>query len=142
MKNSSSVLRNKLLAVSAGVLLSMVAAQGALAEPGKRHGGEQRFEYIFNQLSLSESERQQVQEILQTRAQERREAMRERRAAGEERPSREEWRAAREQSRQMLESQLGTVLNAEQVEELVTYLDAHRGQKRGWHGKKPSKASM
>lgn len=134
--------RNKLLATAACVLFSFGAAQGALADPGKRHGAEQRFDYIFNQLSLDDSQRQQVQEIMQTRRQERREIMRERQASGAERPSPEELRANREQSRQMLETELGTVLDAEQVDELLTYMDAHRGQKRSWHGKKRGGRSM
>lgn len=95
----------------------------------------ERFDYIFTELNLTEAQRADVMEVMTTQMTELREQHREQHASGAERPMPEARDALHSQMRIDLEDELGTVLQADQVEGLMTYLDAHqpRGAK-GMHG--------
>lgn len=119
-------------------LLATLLTAPAWAGDDDRRG--HRLDYIFNQLELTEEQRTQVQDIMKTVMEERREDMRARRQSGEGRPSREEMQALREEHRAELANRLNAVLTGEQVNELTTYLEAHRPRHhhrdhRGHHGK-------
>lgn len=108
----------------------------------------ERFDYIFTQLNLTEAQRADVVEIMTTQMTERREQHREQRASGAERPTLEARDARRAEIRTALADELGTVLQADQVEGLITYLDAHqpsdgKGMHRGGrHGHRQAPAEQ
>ena len=94
-----------------------------------------RFDYIFSQLNLTDAQRSEVVDIMTTQMAERREQHREQRDSGADRPTAEERQALRDAARTALSDELGTVLQADQVEGLITYLEAHQPQgKKGMRG--------
>lgn len=132
MKKPTIAQSRKLLAATALVTAMSIAATSAYGWSG-RQASEQRLDYIFSQLDLTEAQKEQTLAIFAERAEQQRNAMREHRNAvresGErpERPSAEERTAMREGMRIDLTDQLGTVLQAHQVEGLLEYLEAHSG---------------
>ena len=143
--------RSRKALIATGLVVALAAGStGALAWGGGNkgpHEPSQRFEYIFNQLNLTEEQSTQVIDIMQSFAESQRQAMQERRDSGAERPTQEEMDAIRAEARQQLSDQLGTVLQPTQVEELTTYLEFHskgmgsRGHHRGgFHHQAPEQA--
>jgi Spy/CpxP family protein refolding chaperone len=120
-----------------GALVSTLISASAFAKgPDENRGPKidpaERFEYIFDQLELSEDQRTSVLDIMEALREENREQMQANREAmqnAEERPSREEMDALREAKqaamRVQLTDQLNTVLSAEDATALVDYLDFH-----------------
>ncbi len=140
------MIRNLLIATA---LTASLAAIPALAHDRSHDKTAYRvnLDYIFNQLELDQVQREEVEAVLLELHREHREAMgerramvRERREAGEqvERPDREAWAARRqelhEERRAELASRLNNLMAEDQVEEFLTYLEAHRV--RGHHGGK------
>ena len=133
------VKRNTLTALALIAGLSL-GAQAALAEPSKHHS--QRWDYIFTQLDITEEQQAQVHTLFKEMATERRAEMKAQREERkryheanegqyEDRSARRDaWQTERqvrrEQARQNLSDRLGTILAPDQVEGLVTYMDAHK----------------
>lgn len=132
MKRLNMARSRKLMAATALITALAVGASSAYAWGG-RQAPEQRLDYIFTQLNLTEAQKEQTLAIFAERAEQQRSAMRERRDANREsgerpeKPSAEERDAMRAAMRIELSDQLGTVLQAHQVEGLVEYLEAHSG---------------
>ncbi|WP_111642703.1 hypothetical protein [Marinimicrobium alkaliphilum] len=118
----------KLMTIALLSAALMTSAVPALAD-SQQHPRAERFTYIFEQLELTDAEREQVREVMREVMQERREMMRAARTAGAERPSREDRQQARAEARETLTYRLGEVISAEQVDGLLTYMDAHRGER-------------
>lgn len=125
--------RKTLIATSVTLVLGL-SASGAFAWGNGHRDAGQRFDYIFSQLSLTEEQASQVQDIFRGFALEQHEAMKQRKDEGGERPSREEMEALHAQKQTQLADRLGTVLQPTQVEELMTYLNAH-APRMGHRGK-------
>ena len=149
--------------VAGGIVLVMAtsaagvfAKGGSFTGEGERKGGV-NLDYIFTELALTDDQQTEVIEIItqlkeknfEARAEARearKEAREARKEAGEtasEAPSAEERQAARDANRaahmQELTDQLNTVLSADDVEDLVTYLDAHHGSREGERGDRNGK---
>lgn len=129
--------RKLLLATAAAIVLGtagVVYAQGPMNEVRMT----ERFEYIFTELSLTEAQRTEVVDIFTNQRQQWRDQRREQREEGQQRPSVEERQAQHAEARTALADELGMVLQADQVEGLMAYLEAHqprggKGMQRG-HG--------
>lgn len=118
--------RKTLVAAVLAVALT-TGAGSALAWGGAERTTDpaERFSYIFNQLNLSDDQTDQVLDVMLSFRNDQRQAMQARRDSGVGRPSAEQFAALREQSHTALADQLGSVLNATQVEDLMTYLEFH-----------------
>lgn len=125
------MMRHRLL--TAALLSALMTTPAWAGDPGGDHRG-QRLDYIFAQLELTDEQRAQALEVMKTLMEERRTDMQARRQSGEGRPSREEIQALREQHRAELTERLNTVMTEAQVNEFITYLEAHRP--RHHHGMK------
>lgn len=123
--------------IATAVVIALASSAGAVFAHDAMNQGRivERFDYIFTQLNLTETQRTEVVEIMTTQMAELREQHREQRASDAERPTPEEREALRAAARIALTDELGTVLQADQVEGLITYLEAHlpKGGK-GMHG--------
>lgn len=121
--------RSKNALIATGLVVALAAGStGALAWGNSDRGDRdpsQRFEYIFNQLDLTEAQSTEVIEVMESFRDAQRDARQERRESGEERPSEEEREAMKEQAQQQLADELGTVLQPTQVEDLMEYLEFH-----------------
>jgi hypothetical protein len=98
-------------------------------------------DYIYTELALTEEQQADVNAVLEAFRDQTREEMRAAREelSDDERPTREEMAEIREAHRAellaSLTDELNSVLSADQVEDLVTYIDAHsQGGPRGGHG--------
>ncbi len=126
--------------IATAVVIALAGSAGAVYAQGAMNQGRmtERFDYIFTQLNLTEAQRTEVVGIMTTQMNELREQHREARDSDAERPTVEERQALRTEARTALVDELGTVLQADQVENLITYLETHqfRGGKgmRGGHG--------
>ncbi len=108
-------------------------AKGGEGEGNYRDSRGMNTDYIYAQLSLSEDQIAEVTDILDTFAEENRDAMRGAMQSlrdSEQRPSREEMDTIREQNRtahsEALLNELTQVLSAQQANEMIDYMDAHR----------------
>lgn len=125
--------------IATAVVIALAGSAGAAYAHSSMNQGRmtERFDYIFTQLSLTEAQRTEVVDIVTTQMTELREQHRAQRDSDAERPTAEERQALRAEARTALEDELGTVLQADQVEGLIAYLEAHqpRGDKgmRGGH---------
>lgn len=117
-----------LIATLASTLLSTPAWAGDRNEP-QAH----RLDYIFNELQLTDEQRTQTLDIMKSTMEQRRQDIQARRQSGDARPDRETMKARRETHRTELAERLNTVMTDEQVEDLLTYLDAHRPRPHRWH---------
>lgn len=141
----------KKLIVSGVAIAMAVGGAASFAKGGMDYDFEpnsnqsQRLEYIFNQLELTEAQQAEVNQVMAAFREQNREMMWDTMKAmrdQEDRPTKEEMQTIRDQhreaSRATLRQQLGTVLSADQVDELVEYLDAHRsmGDRGDHHGNK------
>lgn len=136
---------NKALVAGAVSLTLAVASGLVLAKDGEReqNSGE-RFEYIFNQLELTETQRTDVLDVMQSYSETSREEMKARmeefRSSSDERPSRDEMRAQMETYRAEqlvgLADQLNLVLSPEDTAELIEYLEAHMPKGMGQRGER------
>lgn len=118
--------RNTLIATTLALALTAGAGTAfAWGGPDGPRAPADRFTYIFSELNLSEETADDVLEVMDNFRDEQRQAMQARRDSGAGRPSEEEFEAIRSQARTALSDQLGTVLSADQVDELMTYLDYH-----------------
>jgi len=127
---------------------SIVASSLALASSAgfvyaddelNREWAEERFDYIFTELALTDSERAATLDILQAQMGEMREQRRAMHDAGAERPTPEQREALRTPAYATLSDQLETVLQEDQIKGLITYLSAHQPRGRmdkrmGHHG--------
>lgn len=131
----STTLRQSLIALGLVVALAGSASTVYAHDAMNQNRLIDRFDYIFTQLNLTDAQRAEVVDIMTTQMTERREQHRQQRDSGAERPTTEERLALRAAARTALTDELGTVLQADQVEGLITYLEAHqpRGGK-GMHG--------
>ncbi|WP_394170731.1 Spy/CpxP family protein refolding chaperone [Saccharospirillum alexandrii] len=131
----STTPRQALIAIGVVVALAGSASAVYAHDAMNQNRMTDRFDYIFTQLNLTDAQRAEVVDIMTTQMAERREQHREQRDSGAERPTAEERQALRDAARTALTDELGTVLQADQVEGLITYLEAHqpRGGK-GMHG--------
>ena len=131
----STTPRQSLIAI--GVVMALAGSASAVYahDAMNQNRMTDRFDYIFTQLNLTDTQRAEVLDIMTTQMAERREQHREQRDSDAERPTAEERQALRDAARTALTDELGTVLQADQVEGLITYLEAHqpRGGK-GMHG--------
>ncbi|WP_108125685.1 hypothetical protein [Saccharospirillum mangrovi] len=127
--------RNSLLATALAVALT-AGAGNALAWGGDDREADpaERFSYIFNEMNLTDEQADDVLDVMRTFRDDQRQAMQARRDSGAGRPSKEEFEALRSQARIALSDQLGTVLTADQVEDLMTYLEFHGPMMGGRHG--------
>ena len=118
--------RNTLIATALAVALT-TSATSALAWGGNERPQDpaERFSYIFNELNLSDEQAEEVLDVMRSFRDDQRQAMQARRDSGAGRPSADEFAALREQAHTALSDQLGTILSATQVEELMTYLEFH-----------------
>ncbi|MFG1495806.1 hypothetical protein ABMA57_04160 [Saccharospirillum sp. HFRX-1] len=118
--------RNTLIATALAVALT-AGASSALAWGGndRQPDPAERFGYIFNELNLSDDQAEEVLDVMRNFRDDQRQAMQARRDSGAGRPSEEEFAELRAQARTALSDQLGTVLSATQVEDLMTYLEFH-----------------
>ncbi len=123
--------------ITTAVVIALAGSAGAVYAHDAMNQSRltERFDYIFTQLNLTETQRTEVVDIMTTQMAELREQHREQRANGAERPTPEEREALRAEIRTALADELGTVLQGDQVEGLITYLEAHlpKGGK-GMHG--------
>lgn len=131
----STTPRQALIAVGVVVALAGTASAVYAHDAMSQNRMTDRFDYIFTQLNLTDAQRAEVVDIMTTQMAERREQHRAQRDSGADRPTSEERQAFRDAARTALTDELGTVLQADQVEGLITYLEAHqpRGGK-GMHG--------
>lgn len=123
----STTPRQALIAIGVVVLAgsaSAVYARDAMSQ----NRMTDRFDHIFTQLNLSDTQRTEVVDLMTTRMAERREQ----RHSAPERPSAEERQALRDTAHAALTDELGTILQADQVDGLITYLEAQ--QPRGKQG--------
>ena len=140
MKKPTIAYPRKLLAATALVTAMSIAASSAYGWGG-HPAAEHRLDYIFNQLDLTETQREQSLAIFAERAQQQRDAMKEHRqsmrSSGERptRPTTKERDARMAEMRMELADQLGLILQAHQVEGLMEYLEAHTGRtmRKGVH---------
>lgn len=139
MKSRFSTAPRKTL-IATAVVIALAGSAGAVYAHDAMNQSRltERLDYIFTQLNLTEAQRTEVVEIMTTQMAELREQHREQRANGAERPTPEEREALRAAARTALTDELGIVLQADQVESLITYLDAHqprggKGMQRGGH---------
>ncbi|PTY37546.1 hypothetical protein BGP77_13685 [Saccharospirillum sp. MSK14-1] len=132
--------RNTFIATALAVALT-ASASGAFAWGGNDRGQDpsERFNYIFTELNLTEDQAEDVLDVMRTFRDDQRQAMQARRDSGAGRPSAEEFADLRAQAHTALSDQLGTVLSATQVEELMTYLEFHGPMMGGGrhHGRGP-----
>ncbi|MHA7881386.1 MAG: hypothetical protein ACX931_16470 [Saccharospirillum sp.] len=127
--------RKLLLATAAVVVLGtagVVYAQGPMSQARMT----ERFDDIFTELNLTEAQRTEVGDIFANQMQQWRDQHRTQRDGDPQHPGLEERQAMHAQGRTALADQLGTVLQADQVEGLMTYLEAHsprsgKGMQRG-----------
>ena len=120
--------RNRNTLIATTLALALTAGAGTAFAWGGPQGPRDpadRFDYIFSELNLSEETADDVLEVMDNFRAEQRQAMQARRDSGAGRPSEEEFAAIRSQARTALSDQLGTVLSADQVDELMTYMDYH-----------------
>lgn len=119
-----------LLAATLGLFIAIGSTQ-AMANDGKRQGmrGGMSMNYIAGQLDITEEQQAQVQDIMRRIMTEQRDAMR---AEMKETPRRERTRPSAEtmaehraQINTLLADELGTVLRPEQIDGLLTYMNAH-----------------
>lgn len=123
--------------IATAVVIALAGSAGTVYAQGAMNQSRivERFDYIFTQLNLTDTQRTEVVEIITTQMAERREQHREQRASDAERPTPEEHEALRTAARTALTDELGTVLQADQVEGLITYLEAHLPKRgKGMHG--------
>lgn len=130
----SSRYANTLLAATLGLFIAVGSTQ-AFAQDGTRHGsrGGMSMNYIAGQLDITEEQQAQVGEILRRIMSEQRDAMRQSmRQSMEEtpraertRPSAEDMAERRAQMNVLIADELGTVLRPDQIEGLLTYMNAH-----------------
>lgn len=123
-----------LLAATLGLFMAIGSSQ-AMAHDGQRDGqrhgqrGGMSMSYIADQLDITEEQQAQAHEIIRRIMTEQRDAMRtemkETPRAERTRPSAEEITARRAQINTLLADELGTVLRPEQIEGLLTYMNAH-----------------
>jgi Spy/CpxP family protein refolding chaperone len=141
-----STMKKKLAAGGLALLLA-TAAVGSFAKDGQENGkkgerwGNVNLDYIYTELALTEEQQADVNAVLEAFRDQTREEMRAAREelSDDERPTREEMAEIREAHRAellaSLTDELNSVLSADQVEDLVTYIDAHsQGGPRGGHG--------
>lgn len=130
--------RNTLIATTLAVALA-ASAGNAFAWGGndRQPDPAERFSYIFSELNLTDEQAEDVLDVMRTFRDDQRQAMQARRDSGAGRPSEEEFEALRSNARTALADQLGTVLTADQVDDLMTYLEFHGpmmgGGRRGEH---------
>jgi Spy/CpxP family protein refolding chaperone len=98
-----------------------------------------RFDYIFTQLNLTDDQGAATLDIFQKQMSEMREQHHASREAGAERHMAEQRQAMQASAHTALADALGTVLQADQIDGLMTYLDAHqprggKGMRGGHHG--------
>lgn len=131
----STTPRQALIAIGVVVALAGSASAVYAHDAMNQNRMSDRFNYIFTELNLTDAQRTEVVDIMTTQMAERREQHRAQRDSEAERPTAEERQALRAAARTALTDELGTVLQADQVEGLITYLEAHqpRGGK-GMHG--------
>jgi len=136
--------------IATGLVIALAGSAGAVYAKGAMNQDRmaERFDYIFTQLSLTEAQRTSVVEVMTSQMDEMRGQRHEQRMAEGERPTQEERQAIRAGMQFALADELGTVLQADQVEGLMTYMDAHspkggrgrhegrQGESRGEHGKR------
>lgn len=121
---------NTLLAATLGLFIAVGSTQ-AFAQDGTRHGsrGGMSMNYIAGQLDITEEQQAQVGEILRRIMSEQRDAMRQSMAetprAERSRPSAEDMVERRAQMNVLIADELGTVLRPDQIEGLLTYMNAH-----------------
>lgn len=128
----STTPRQTLIAIGVVVALAGSASAVYAHDAMNQNRLTDRLDYIFTQLNLTDAQRTEVVDIMITQVAERREQHREQRDSDAERPTAEERQALRAEARTALTDELGTVLQADQVEGLITYLEAH--QPRGGKG--------
>lgn len=123
---------NAVLATALTIALT-AGATGAFAWGGgdRQPDPAERFSYIFNELNLTEAQSTEVLDVMRSFADDQRTAMRARRDSGAGRPSSEEMASLRAAAQTALADQLGTVLTADQVADLMTYLEFHGPMMRG-----------
>ena len=129
--------RKTLTAVAMASVLALGAATAQAAPFGKRGMGP-NLDYIFGQLSISETQGEQVIDILRDFRESKRDDMKAKREAAKEsgeRPSEEERTAMKEAYQAELSTQLNTVLSANQTAELMEYLEAHGPKGKGRKGR-------
>lgn len=120
--------------IATAVVIALAGSVGAVYAQGAMNQNRmtERFDYIFTELNLTEAQRTEVVDIMTTQMNDMREQHRAQRDADFERPTAEERQALRTAAHTALIDELGTVLQAGQVEDLITYLEAH--QSRGGKG--------
>ncbi|MFY0663078.1 MAG: hypothetical protein JXQ97_00515 [Natronospirillum sp.] len=140
MKTSSY--SKTLLAATLGLFIAIGSTQ-AVAHEGQRQGmrGAMSMNYIADQLDITEEQQTQVHEIMRRVMTEQRDAMRaemkDTPRSERSRPSAEDIAERRAQMNTLLSDELGTVLRPEQIDGLLTYMNAHmpshdaRGHMRG-----------
>lgn len=114
-------------ALIAGALAASLLVGGAAVAGGKNYGdreghrgqsgmmSEKRMDRLASKLELSDEQKTQVLSIMET--------------------NREKQQALREQNREALKAELGTVLSAEQMEELEAMMEKRGGKRGGKHDK-------
>lgn len=135
MKSHFSTAPRKTLFATAVVIALAGSAGAVYAHDGMNQSRlTERFDYIFTQLNLTEAQRAEVLDIMTTQMTEQREQHWQQHDSGAERPTAEERQALRAAARTGLTDELGTVLQADQVEGLITYLEAHQPRRgKGMH---------
>jgi Spy/CpxP family protein refolding chaperone len=133
MKNYLNTLSRKSI-VAGSLIIALASSAGFVYahEAMNQDRVSDRFDYIFTQLNLTDDQSAATIDIMQTQREEIREHHRANRDAGAERPTAEQRDALREKAHTALADELGSVLQADQVEGLMTYLEAH--QSRGGKG--------
>lgn len=143
-----NTLNKKIIAGTVAATLVLTAGfTFAKGSGDEQRDPSQRFEYIFTQLDISETDQAQVIEVMEGVMEMQRDAMwavkqdlRDR----EERPTKEEMQSIRETQKasmlQQMTDQLNTVLSPEVTEEFVEYLEAHSHM--AMHGKRGGKGGF
>ncbi|MCH8530277.1 MAG: hypothetical protein LAT65_05440 [Saccharospirillum sp.] len=139
MKTLFNTQPRKLLLATAAVIVLGTAGVVYAQSPMNQARMTERFDYIFTELNLTEDQRTEVMDIVTNQMQQWRNQHREQRDEGQQRPHAEERQAQHAQARTALADQLGMVLQADQVEGFMTYLEAHqprggKGMQRGHEG--------
>ncbi|WP_157600050.1 Spy/CpxP family protein refolding chaperone [Saccharospirillum impatiens] len=130
----SNAPRQSLMATA--VVIALAGSAGAVYAHDAMNPSRmtERFDYIFTQLDLTDDQRADVVDIMTTQMTELRDQHRAQRDSDAERPTAEEREALRDQARTALIDELGTVLQADQVNGLTTYLEAHMARSgKGMH---------
>jgi Spy/CpxP family protein refolding chaperone len=137
-----NTLNKKIVASVFAASIAMTAGMTFAKGNGQQANQGQRLDYIFTQLDLTETQQAEVLEVLANVREEQRQIMWDNKQAMKDRedaPTREEMEAIRTEHQtamsQLVTDQLNTVLSTEVTEELVEYLDAHKGfGKQGGRG--------